>query len=103
MKKVNLLKGVSPLQKLNYRVGHTEIYMKRDDLIGFGGGGNKVRLFEYIASDIIKQHSKKIITFGSIHSNHVRVAAIVASHLEIPCDIIILQDNKFENIIPPPI
>lgn len=67
--------------------------MKRDDLIDFAFGGNKVRLFEYLAADIIEKKANKIITFGSVHSNHTRVAAIVANKLGIACDLIILYDG----------
>lgn len=91
--KIELLKCEVRIQRLNYTVGNCNIYMLRDDLIPFGGGGNKVRLFEYIALDIIKSKAKKIITFGSIHSNHIRVAAIVATYLGIGCDLIILHDE----------
>lgn len=93
MDKLNFVKGITPLQKLNFHVGNTEIYMKRDDLIGFAGGGNKVRLFEYIAAEIKKCKAEKIVTFGSVHSNHVRVAAVVAAYLNIDCDLIILTDE----------
>lgn len=93
MDKYELIKYDTPIQKLEYKVGECNIYMKRDDLIGFGGGGNKVRLYEYIASDIIKSTAKKIITFGSIHSNHIRVSAMVANHLEIGCDLILLHEE----------
>ena len=76
--------------------------MKRDDLIDFAFGGNKVRLFEYIAADILKKNADKIITFGSLHSNHVRVAAVVATRLGIQCDIIVLfEDSVDDNSIPP--
>lgn len=94
MKRMKFVNEITPLQKLNFKIGNTFVFMKRDDLIGFGGGGNKVRLFEYIAADMTEKNVDKIITFGSIHSNHVRVAAVVASQLNIPCDLIILYDKK---------
>ena len=55
MDKVHLINSTTPVQKLNYKIGNTNIYMKRDDLIDFAFGGNKVRLFEYIAADILKK------------------------------------------------
>lgn len=94
MDKIKLITEPTPFQKLQYSVSDTNIYMKRDDLIGFGGGGNKVRLFEYIAQDIRRSGAKKIITYGSIHSNHVRVAAVVASLMRLKCDLIILRDDN---------
>ncbi len=87
----------------NY-VEDVNIFIKRDDLIEFGLGGNKVRLYEYIAKQAIDNHAEKIITFGSVFSNHIRVTAAVCNLLNIKCDLIILtdeeikNDNKFPNI-----
>lgn len=92
--KINLINNVTPIVKLRKGVGNTSIYMKRDDLIDFYFGGNKVRLYEYIISDVIKQKAEKLITFGSVHSNHVRVTAAVAAYFGLVCDIITIQDNN---------
>jgi 1-aminocyclopropane-1-carboxylate deaminase/D-cysteine desulfhydrase-like pyridoxal-dependent ACC family enzyme len=92
--KIQLINEYTPLHALKYSTSNTKIYMKRDDLIGFGGGGNKVRLFEYISADIVKSGAEKIITFGSIHSNHVRVTAVIATMLHCECDLIILEDSE---------
>ena len=94
MDKIQLFTNRPGTQLLNYRVGDTSIYMKRDDLLDFAFGGNKVRLFEYIAADAVKQGAEKIITFGSIHSNHVRVAAATAYKLGIACDLILLYEDE---------
>ncbi|MBS4534375.1 pyridoxal-phosphate dependent enzyme [Clostridium sp. D2Q-14] len=92
--KINLINNLTPIVKLKKEIGNTSIYMKRDDLIDFYFGGNKVRLYEYIISDVIKQKAEKLITFGSIHSNHVRVTAAVAAYFSLDCDIIIIQDHN---------
>ncbi len=96
MEKIKLFHNVTDCQKLNYSVGGTTIYMKRDDLLDFGFGGNKVRLFEYIAADVIRSGAKKIITFGSMHSNHIRVAAATANIIGVGCDLILLCDTDKE-------
>lgn len=93
MRKIKLIQSPLLFHELNYKIGNCTIHMLRDDLISYGGGGNKVRLFEYIAADIIETKARKIITFGSIHSNHIRVAAIVASYLGIACDLILLYEG----------
>ena len=94
IKKIKLVNNLTPIIKLNKIVGNTSIYMKRDDLIDFYFGGNKVRLYEYIIADVISKKAEKIITAGSIHSNHVRVTAAVASYFNLECDIIIIKDNN---------
>lgn len=101
MKKINRVKyqlahNTSSLYRLNYSINDTHIYMKRDDILDFAFGGNKVRLFEYIIPMIIEKRATKIITFGSIHSNHIRVAAAVASILGIECDLIVLRNGNEE-------
>lgn len=75
MEKIELIHGTTGLYRLNYSIGNINIYMKRDDLLDFAFGGNKVRLFEYIGAMVKKKNADKIITFGSVYSNHIRVAA----------------------------
>ena len=93
MNKVSLANKTS-LQKLNFKFRKTNILMKRDDTIDFALGGNKVRLFEYISRIILERKVKKIVTYGSIYSNFVRVAAAVSSKLHLGCDIIIIKGEN---------
>lgn len=93
LKKLKLINNTSSLYKLNYRCGNTDIWIKRDDILDFAFGGNKVRLFEYIAPFIQQSKAERLVTYGSRFSNHVRVAAATASLLGIDCDIIILDDE----------
>ncbi len=37
MKRMKFVNEITPLQKLNFKIGNTFVFMKRDDLIGFGG------------------------------------------------------------------
>ena len=98
LKKFKLINGVSPLVKLNYKIGKTSIFMKRDDLLDFYFGGNKVRLYEYIMQEVKSKNVEKLITFGSIHSNHVRVTAAVAAYCNIDCDLIIIKEKENGNL-----
>lgn len=98
LKKVQLISTQTPIIKLTDTIGSTSIYMKRDDLIPFYFGGNKVRLYEYIAADAIANNAEKIITFGSQYSNHIRVTAAVSSFLGMECDIIIINDKTGSNV-----
>lgn len=97
--KLKLIRGTSPLYKLNFNVDKKNIFMKRDDLIDFGIGGNKVRLLEYIVFKALKKNVEKLITFGSMHSNHVRITSSIANMLNLDCDIIILKDEAEDNIL----
>lgn len=93
-RKIELFHNESSLYKMNLKIGNTNVYMKRDDILDFAFGGNKVRLYEYIAFMIKEKKSKKVITFGSVYSNHIRVTAAVASILGIECDLIILKETN---------
>ncbi len=54
------------------------IYLKRDDEIGPGGGGNKTRKLEYLLAEAQERHAKKVATFGGLQSNHARITAAAA-------------------------
>jgi len=78
----------TPLQrfkKLEKNFNGIELWVKRDDLIEFGYGGNKVRALEYIAADALKKGSKTLITGAGVQSNHVRATAAVAAYLDLNC------------------
>jgi len=64
-------------------IGGPELWFKRDDLISFGFGGNKVRGLEVIAIEITSQNHDVIVTGAGVQSNHVRASAALASYLGI--------------------
>ncbi|EBU6655665.1 D-cysteine desulfhydrase, partial [Salmonella enterica subsp. enterica serovar Typhimurium] len=75
--KLNLLSGVTPLNKLNNlsRLLGREIYIKRDDLTPLAAGGNKLRKLEFLMADALEKGAQFIVTAGAIQSNHVRQTA----------------------------
>lgn len=66
-----------------------DIWIKRDDMTGFGGGGNKVRKLEYLAADAIKSGATWLLTAGGIQSNHVRQTAAAAAKLGLRCGVVL--------------
>jgi L-cysteate sulfo-lyase len=54
------------------------LYVKRDDQIGPGLGGNKTRKLEYLLADAQQKSARKIATFGGLQSNHARLTAAAA-------------------------
>ena len=50
-----------------------EFYIKRDDLLPFSIGGNKVRIAEAFYEDMKAKHCDTMIIYGSRHSNLCRV------------------------------
>ena len=58
-----------------------DIWIKRDDLTGFGLSGNKVRKLEYHLKAAIDTGATTVITCGATQSNHSRATAIAAAKL----------------------
>jgi len=68
------------LENLSRELGHP-MYLKRDDILGPAGGGNKTRKLEYLLADAIEVGAKKIVTVGGPQSNHARLTAAAARML----------------------
>ncbi|RPI84898.1 MAG: pyridoxal-phosphate dependent enzyme, partial [Chloroflexi bacterium] len=65
------------LPNLSKELGR-ELYIKRDDEIGPGSGGNKTRKLEYLLADALQRRARKVVTFGGLQSNHARITAAAA-------------------------
>jgi D-cysteine desulfhydrase family pyridoxal phosphate-dependent enzyme len=75
--KIHLARYPTPLEflpNLSAEVGR-EIYIKRDDEIGPGMGGNKTRKLEFLLGEAVQRGFRKIATFGGLQSNHARITA----------------------------
>ena len=86
--RVKLCLAPTPLERLpnlTKALGGPEIWMKRDDLTGMGGGGNKVRKLEYLAGAALAEGADHLVTQGAVQSNHVRQTAAVAAKLGLRC------------------
>jgi 1-aminocyclopropane-1-carboxylate deaminase/D-cysteine desulfhydrase-like pyridoxal-dependent ACC family enzyme len=71
-----LLAGISPTCTL---------LVKRDDAIGFGFGGNKIRKLRLVGAQARDAGADTLITCGGIQSNHARATAAVAARLGMKC------------------
>lgn len=58
-----------------------QLFMKRDDLLSFAMGGNKVRKMQFVAAEAIARGADTLITCGGMQSNHARVTAAVGASL----------------------
>jgi len=65
---------------LSAALGGPALWMKRDDLIPFGLGGNKIRGLELILADAIEHGADTLVTGAGPLSNHVRATAAAASY-----------------------
>ena len=74
-----------PLQNLGARLGGPNLWIKRDDLTGLEGGGNKTRKLEYLVGDAIASGADMLVTVGAIQSNHTRQTAAAAAKAGLKC------------------
>ena len=62
-------------------LGDDDLWVKRDDLTGLGGGGNKVRKLEWLAGTALAQGATTLVTSGAPQSNHARLTAAAGARL----------------------
>lgn len=76
---------IQPLHNFGKSLGGPELWMKRDDLSGLEGGGNKTRKLEYLVGDALQQGADMLVTVGAIQSNHTRQTAAAAAKAGLKC------------------
>jgi D-cysteine desulfhydrase family pyridoxal phosphate-dependent enzyme len=70
-------------QALGFEAGM--LWVKRDDLTGLAGGGNKARKLEFLVADALQDGCDTLVTGGAPQSNHVRMTAAAARRLDLGC------------------
>jgi D-cysteine desulfhydrase len=87
---LNLNTPVERLDRLRHAIpGAPQLWIKRDDLTGYLGGGNKLRKLEYVLADAFARGATTIVTTGSITSNLARTTALTARRLGLKCELIL--------------
>jgi L-cysteate sulfo-lyase len=76
--------------------GCPPIYVKRDDVMGIGGGGNKLRKLEFLIGEALDQGCDTLITTGARQSNHARLSAAAAARAGLSCELV-LTDTVARN------
>lgn len=69
------------------------LWLKRDDLSGLGGGGNKVRKLQYTCAQAVAAGATTLITTGAPQSNHARLTAAAAARLGLR-SVLVLQGEQ---------
>jgi L-cysteate sulfo-lyase len=62
-------------------LGPDDLWIKRDDLTGLGGGGNKVRKLEWLCGAALARGADTLVTCGARQSNHARLTAAAGARL----------------------
>ncbi len=74
--------------------GGNQIYIKRDDLLPFSLGGNKVRIAEQFYADMREKGCDTMIIYGSRHSNLCRVLSDLCCSRGTPCLMICSREEQ---------
>lgn len=84
--------GQTPLEflpRLSAALGGPSVYIKRDDLLGLAGGGNKTRKLEFLVADALAQGADTLITCGAVQSNHCRLTLAAAVKEGLKCRLVL--------------
>jgi D-cysteine desulfhydrase family pyridoxal phosphate-dependent enzyme len=81
--------AVHPLERLSRALGGPRLWVKRDDLSGLAGGGNKTRKLERLLADALAQQATTVITVGAPQSNHARQTAAAAARYGLRCVLVL--------------
>ena len=76
-----------PAPRLRAALGCGPLWIKRDDLAGFGVAGNKTRPLEYLLGDALARGADVLVTGGGPDSNFVAAAAMAARVAGIACEL----------------
>lgn len=80
---------LEPLPRLSAALGGADIWVKRDDLLGLAGGGNKTRKLEFLVAAALAEGADTLITVGAPQSNHCRLTLAAAAKEGLKCRLII--------------
>lgn len=96
--RTDLLQGPTPIQQaerleqlLGLKAQGVGLFLKRDDHMLIGGGGNKLRKLEFHIGAALASGVDTVITIGGLQSNHARLTAAVCARLGIACELILTR------------
>ncbi|MCL3819576.1 pyridoxal-phosphate dependent enzyme [Aeromicrobium wangtongii] len=72
-----------------------DLLVKRDDLMGLGGGGNKVRKLQVTMGQALDAAADVVVTTGAAQSNHARLTAAAGARVGLPV-VLVLQGHAPE-------
>ncbi len=102
---ISLMDGVTPLQEMP-RLREAlmsdgracpRLFIKRDDLTGLAGGGNKTRKLEFLIGDALEKGADTVITAGALQSNHARQTAAAAAKVGLQAHLILFDTVGYDD------
>ncbi|HYN31788.1 MAG TPA: pyridoxal-phosphate dependent enzyme [Ilumatobacteraceae bacterium] len=76
--------------------GGSRLWVKRDDLTGLGGGGNKARKLEFLCGEAVASGARALVTVGAAQSNHCRMTAAAGARLGLEVHLVLSGDRPDE-------
>jgi D-cysteine desulfhydrase len=76
------------MHRLEAALQRGPLYVKRDDLTGFGVAGNKARPLEYLMGAAVESGADVLVAAGSSSSNFCAAAALAAATVDLDCDLL---------------
>jgi len=93
-----LVGGPTPIQRLarlEAQLGDAlrgvRLFVKRDDHMPLGGGGNKLRKLEFLVGRALADGADTLITMGGLQSNHARLTAAAAARAGLACELMLAR------------
>ncbi|WP_022927329.1 pyridoxal-phosphate dependent enzyme [Patulibacter americanus] len=89
---------VEPVPRLSAAVGldPDDLWVKRDDWLGHGGGGNKLRKLAHLLGVAVADGADTVVTTGAAQSNHARLTAAAARRLGLDVVLVLHGDGPGE-------
>jgi L-cysteate sulfo-lyase len=93
-----LLSGPTPIERLTRleqslgdALGGARLFVKRDDLMSVGGGGNKLRKLEFLVGAALANGCDTFLTTGGLQSNHARLSAAACARAGLACEVVLTR------------
>jgi D-cysteine desulfhydrase len=89
---------VEPAPRLAARIGlrADDLWVKRDDWLGLGGGGNKLRKLEFLCANAVERGATTLVTGGAAQSNYCRLVAAAARRLGLGVVLVLKGEGRAE-------
>ncbi len=87
------IENMTPIHRID-RIGTNELYIKREDLIPYSFGGNKVRKALLFFEEIDRGDYDTVVTYGSSSSNHVRAVSNLCAQKGYDCLVISPEETS---------
>lgn len=96
MPRQRFVPGPTPVEHGPMLPGGSRLWVKRDDLTGLGGGGNKARKLEYLCADAVAHGAQALVTVGAAQSNHCRMTAAAGAVLGLEVHLVLSGERPEE-------